>query len=104
MSGSVREAQTTDPVTRSSDAPVEQGLLAYAARQDPCSLLRCAAAERAAELAYEPELSLALDLEEQVRCAQASSFRAVREIPDRTEPAQMREDQLEAPRGMMCGP
>jgi hypothetical protein len=104
MSGSVREAQTTDPVTRSSDVPVEQGLLAYAARQDPCSLLRRAAAERAAELADEPELILARDLEAQVGCAQASSFRFVREIPDQTAPAQMREDQAEAPREMICGP
>jgi hypothetical protein len=104
MSGSVREAQTTAPVTRSSDVPLEQGLLAYDARQDPCSLLRRAAAERAAELGCESELILALGLEAPVGCAQASSFRVVREIPDQTAPARMREDQAEAPRGMMCGP
>jgi hypothetical protein len=92
MSGSLRQAQTTARVTRSSGAPVEQGPLACAARQDPYSLLRRAAAERAAELAYESGVVRELDLEAQVGCAQASSFRAVRE------------DQAEASRRTVCGP
>ena len=56
------------------------------------------------ELADASELVLALDLEVQVECAQASSFRAVRELPDLSAPARMREDQAEAPRRMVCGP
>ena len=84
--------------------PPEGDLRAYAARQDPYSLLRRAAAERIVELADASELVLALDLEVQVECAQASSFQAVQELPDLSAPARMREDQAEAPRRMVCGP
>ena len=56
------------------------------------------------ELADASELVLALGLEAQVGGARASSFQAVREIPDLGAPAQMGEDQAEAPRRMVCGP
>jgi len=67
-------------------------------------VLRRAAEERVAGLASDLELVLALRAEVWAGRATESSSRAVQEVPDRTAPARMQEDQAEALRRMVCGP